>query len=395
MIAWHNAPLRDEHGKISGTLSSGQDITEQRRAEQALGKLSQVVEQSPDMILITDTEGTIEYVNPSFVKISGFAAEDAIGENPRFLKSGKTPVSVFEQMWHTIKSGKIWRGEVCNKKKNGVYYWNLVAISPIIGQLGEITHFVGIQTDITERKQAEELLRESQEKLKASEKRYRACYDEKDLYELLIRMEDKDGRLIPPGAFFPAAERYNLATKLDRWVIGTAFSWLNRHPQHLERLSLCFINLSGHSLGDQELLQFISQQFEEMNVPSQKICFEVTETAAIANLSSATYFIRELQRRGCRFALDDFGSGLSSFAYLKNLPVDFLKIDGLFVKDIVEDPIDLAMVRCINDIGHVMGKQTIAEFVENENILDKLRQIGVDYAQGYGISGLSAIEDMA
>ena len=152
--------------------------------------------------------------------------------------------------------------------------------------------------------------------------------------------------------------------------------------------------VSGHSLGDPELLQFLSQQFDEMNLPSQQICFEVTETAAIANLSNATCLIRELQRRGYRFALDDFGSGLSSFAYLKSLPVDFLKIDGLFVKDIVDDPIGMAMVRCINDIGHVMGKQTIAESVENKTILGKLRQIGVDYAQGYGIGRPRPIEDM-
>jgi EAL domain-containing protein (putative c-di-GMP-specific phosphodiesterase class I) len=218
--------------------------------------------------------------------------------------------------------------------------------------------------------------------------------DEREHYELLIRMEDENGRLVPPGAFLPAAERYNLATKLDRWVIGTALRWLSRHPQHLERLSLCFINLSGQSLGDQGLLRFVSRLFDEMKIPSQKICFEVTETAAIANLSSATSFIKELKLRGCRFALDDFGSGLSSFAYLKSLPVDFLKIDGLFVKDIMDDSIDLAMVRSINDIGHVMGKQTIAEFVENKAILERLRQIGVDYAQGYGIGRPRALAEM-
>ena len=717
LIAWHNAPLQGANSEIIGTLSSGQDITEQKRTEQTLSKLSQAVEQSPDMILITDAKGNIEYVNPSFVEISGFSTADAIGKNPRVLKSGKTPASVFEQMWRTIKSGKIWRGEVCNKRKDGVYFWNLAAISPIINEQGEITHFLGIQTDITEQKQARELLQQSQKKLRTSEKRYRVCYDatpamfftvntegkihsvnhfgasqlgycieelvgtplaelhaerdqisvseylmtclnkpnvvqrhevckvrkdgtllwvresarmikdldgepmvlivceditearnlskqlshqashdaltglvnrrefehrlqrvletahinksehalcyldldqfkvindtcghvagdellrqvagllqakvrrrdtlarlggdefgvlmehcslqqatrvanilreliekfrfswetksfrvgvsiglvsitktskdiaevlsaadgacyaakdqgrnrihvyqqndaqlaqwqgqmqwvakinqaleedrfrlyfqpiiplerrddKRDCYELLIRMEDKDGRLVLPGAFLPAAERYNLATKLDRWVIDTAFRWLNSHPRHLQELSLCFINLSGHSLGDPELLQFVSQQFDEMHVPSRKICFEVTETAAIANLPSATHLIRKLRQRGCQFALDDFGSGLSSFAYLKNLPVDFLKIDGLFVKDIVEDPIDMAMVRCINDIGHVMGKQIIAEFVENKAILGKLRQIGVDYAQGYGISQPKAIENI-
>ena len=213
-------------------------------------------------------------------------------------------------------------------------------------------------------------------------------------YELLIRMQDEDGRIVAPGAFLPAAERYNLSTKMDRWVITAAFQWLSDHPQHLQRSLLCAINLSGSSLGDKEFLEFVIQQFEEQNLPPQKICFEVTETAAIANLTHATHFITALKGLGCRFALDDFGSGLSSFAYLKNLPVDFLKIDGMFVKDIVDDPIDLAMVKSINDMGHVMGKQTIAEFVETDVILEKLREIGVDYAQGYGIGRPRPLEEM-
>ena len=718
LIAWHNAPLRDTNGAIIGTLSSGQDITEQRRIEETLRKLSQAVEQSPEMILITDTEGNIEYVNPSFTEISGFSGSDVIGQNPRFLKSGKTPPAVFIEMWNTIMSGETWRGEVCNKKKNGTYFWNLAAVSPIFDEQRKITHFLGIQTDITARKQADERLLEIQERVRRSEERYRVCYDstpsmfftvdprgiicsanrfgaeqlgyqveelvgmplsavhlerdkdslpeylatclnrceivhrreicavrkdgtllwvreaarvipnsngkpmvlivceditearnlseklsfqashdaltglvnrrefehrlrrilesaqknmtehalcyldldqfkvindtcghaagdellrqlaglllqkvrrrdtlarlggdefgivmehcslpqatrvanalreliedfrlswkgrifsvgasiglvpvtnaskgladvlsaadsacyrakeggrnrihvyqeddeeliqqrgqmqwvpqirralEQDLfelyfqpivpvnsgsgetqrYELLIRMKGNNGRPVPPGAFLPAAERYNLACKLDRWVISTAFRWLHAHPRHLERLHLCSINLSGFSLGDQDMLRFVRQQFNAMNIPLDKICFEVTETAAISNFSSATCFIRELKQQGCWFALDDFGSGLSSFAYLKKLPVDLLKIDGLFVKDILSDPIDLAMVRSINDIGHVMGKQTIAEFVENEAILKELRQIGVDYAQGYGIGRPMAIEEMA
>ena len=213
-------------------------------------------------------------------------------------------------------------------------------------------------------------------------------------YELLLRLEDEDGSTVWPDSFLPAAERYNLSTNLDRWVIGRAFRWLADYPQHLKRLFLCSINLSGHSLGNGKFLEFVIQQFEETNLPPQKICFEITETVAIANLTSATRFIKALSELGCRFALDDFGSGLSSFAYLKNLPVDFLKIDGMFVKDIVDDPIDFAMVRSINEIGHVMGKQTIAEFVENEDILEKLREIGVDYAQGYGIGRPRPIEEI-
>ena len=206
-------------------------------------------------------------------------------------------------------------------------------------------------------------------------------------YELLIRMEDEDGQMVLPGLFLPVVERYDLATKLDRWVIRTTFEWLSRRPERLDNLFLCGINLSGCSLTNGDLLDFVINQFDKYDIPADKICFEVTETAAIANLSNATHFIKALKELGCRFALDDFGSGLSSFAYLKNLPVDFLKIDGVFVKGIADDPIDLAMVKSINEIGHAMGKQTIAEFVENKVILDKLKrvEIGVDYVQGYAI----------
>lgn len=212
-------------------------------------------------------------------------------------------------------------------------------------------------------------------------------------YELLIRMQDETGELVLPGVFLPAAERYNLATKLDRWVIQAALDWLTTHPEHLEHLSFCTINLSGHSLGD-AFLDFVRGRLAESQLPAQKICFEITETAAIANLISATQVIKALKELGCRFALDDFGSGLSSFAYLQALPVDFLKIDGRFVKDIVANPIDLALVKSINEIGHIMGKKTIAEWVENDAILDKLRELGVDYAQGYSIGRPQPLEEM-
>jgi diguanylate cyclase (GGDEF)-like protein/PAS domain S-box-containing protein len=205
-------------------------------------------------------------------------------------------------------------------------------------------------------------------------------------FELLLRMEDEAGRTIPPGAFLPAAERYNIASRIDRWTTSAAFTWLADNPELVDRLALCSMNLSGQSLSDEDFLREIVSHIDELKIPAYKLCFEITETAAIANLSAATRFMTTLKERGCSFALDDFGSGLSSFAYLKNLPVDYLKIDGLFVKDILVDPIDLAMVKSINDVGHVMGKKTIAEFVENDEILAQLRNVGVDYAQGYGIS---------
>ncbi len=204
-------------------------------------------------------------------------------------------------------------------------------------------------------------------------------------FETLIRYRDDAGRIIPPSAFLPAAERYGLAPALDRWVIRSMFEFIATTPKFLEELSLCSINLSGLSFCDESMLTFISDQFTEWGIPTHKICFEITETAAIANLSYAIKFIHSLRSLGCLFSLDDFGSGLSSFAYLKNLPVDFLKIDGLFVKDILEDKLDLAMVKSINEVGHIMGKKTIAEFVENEAIFNLLNELGVDYAQGYGI----------
>lgn len=214
-------------------------------------------------------------------------------------------------------------------------------------------------------------------------------------YEILLRLRDENGRIIMPGAFLPAAERYGLSKQIDRWVIQTTLSWLARHPEHMiNELHMCSINLSGHSLGDYELLTFINHQLSESGVPPEKVCFEITETTAVGNLAMATEFINTLKDRGCNFALDDFGSGLSSFAYLKTLPVDALKIDGVFVKDIADDPIAFAMVKSINEIAHIMGKYTIAEFVESEAILEKLREIGVDYAQGYHISKPQPLETM-
>ena len=206
-------------------------------------------------------------------------------------------------------------------------------------------------------------------------------------HEILVRMLDEDGKLVPPGAFIPAAERYNLMPAIDRWVIRTLFSAIDGFHDPAARPDSVFtVNLSGNSVNDETFMAFIRDQFDRFNVQPQRICFEITETSAIANLSQASEFIREMKKMGCLFALDDFGSGLSSFGYLKNLPVDFLKIDGQFIKDLVEDPIDEAMVRSINEIGHVMSMETIAEFVENDEILARLTDIGVDYAQGYGIA---------
>ena len=215
-----------------------------------------------------------------------------------------------------------------------------------------------------------------------------------DHYEVLLRMKGRDDNWISPGYFLPAAERYNVAHKIDRHVIEKMLNWLCEHPMQLAMLKNCSINLSGMSLNDDELFDFIHEQFEKTKVPPEKICFEITETAAISHLSAATGLIRQLRELGCKIALDDFGSGMSSFAYLKNFEIDYLKIDGQFVRDILSDPIDDAMVKSINDIGHILNMTTIAEYVENEDILKRLSALGVDQAQGYYIAKPEPIENM-
>jgi len=555
------------------------DITERIHAERELRKLSTAVEQSHNAIVITDTAGTIEYVNSRLVELTGYSSKELIGKNPRIWKSGETSEEVYNDLWKTITQGKIWKGDILNRKKNGSTYWSSDIISPIFDKKGNITHYLSSQEDVTEirnlnkqltwqasydaltglvnRREFErrleriiansdknhstehalffmdldqfkvvndtcghtagdELLRQLSNVLQNKVRKrdtlariggdefavlmehcsldhaYRvanslleavreyqfqwqkqvfrvgvsiglipitdkdqnttellknadsACYiakeqgrnrihvhhlQDEDLarrhgemtwvaklyqaldenrfclyaqtitslkkdsskqttsYEMLLRMIDDKGKIVTPDQFFSAAERYNLATKLDRWVINHLFETLKNHSAFLENVEFICINLSGFSLTDKDLLDYIIEHVLENaeTIDPEKICFEITETAAITHLSTASKFISILRGIGCKFALDDFGSGLSSFGYLKNLPVDYLKIDGMFVKDIVEDPIDRAMVKSINEIGHVMKMKTIAEYVESDEIKDMLKEIGVDYAQGYGI----------
>jgi len=214
-------------------------------------------------------------------------------------------------------------------------------------------------------------------------------------YEFLIRLKDKDG-IIAPGAFIPAAERYNLMTIIDRWVISKAFKHIVQITESNENLkdAIYFLNLSGTSLSDEAFFDFLREQFDEYSLSPEQICFEVTETAAITNLASTVEFIKQLKPLGCKFALDDFGAGLSSFSYLKSLPVDYLKIDGGFVRDMLEDPMDAAIVAAVNNIGHVAGLITVAEFVENEDIMRVLGEIGVDYAQGYALARPAPVEEL-
>lgn len=217
--------------------------------------------------------------------------------------------------------------------------------------------------------------------------------DDGDHYEILVRLEGNDKEIILPGAFMPAAERYGLMPKIDQYIINGTLAFFADHKLRLEQLSVCSLNLSGYTLSSDWLLDFIVKAIEFHNLPAEKFCFEITETAAISNLNMVTGFIKKLKERGCRFALDGFGSGLSSFAYLKNLPVDYLKIDGIVVKDICTDPVSLAVVKSINEIGHLMKKQTIAEFVETKGVYDKLEEVRVDFAQGYWISRPYPLED--
>ncbi len=571
-------------GELLGLIGIGRDITHRKQAEEQLQVLTHTVEQSASVVLIVDGKNRIKYVNPKFSQVTGYSPEEVIGKSSQYLQSRETLIEHGKEMQYALSNGREWRGEVCNRKKNGDRYWAHIVISPIKDPNGEITYYLCMIEDITEAHQlteqlsyeashdsltglvnrrefevrvqnlldrnsdrrqhhamcfmdldqfkvvndtcghsaGDELLRQvSQhltgkvrsndtlarlggdefgmlmeycslenarkvaENLQESINKFQfkwegrlfkigvsiglvaitdedhnltelfrnadaACYMAKDLgrsrihvytsedrdlaqrhgemewvtriyraleenqlqlfaqsinpmvkapgkqlhYELLIRMQSDEGDIIPPGSFLPAAERYNLIAMLDRWVINNSFCLLMEHGAFLSDIGLCSINLSGQSLTEDGFLDFIINKFDETGMRPEKICFEITETAAIANLSMASNFITALRSIGCSFALDDFGSGLSSFGYLKNLPVDYLKIDGMFVKDMVNNPIDRAMVKSINEIGQVMGMETIAEFVENDETIALLETIGVDYVQGYAFGRPAPLLDI-
>ena len=211
-------------------------------------------------------------------------------------------------------------------------------------------------------------------------------------HEVLIRMLDEEGRLLAPGQFMSAAEQFGLMADIDQWVLRNTLNWLTASGERGSRRLA--INLSGQSLSSGAFLDTVTDIFTASRVNAKRICFEITETAAIANLDNAMRFITALKAMGCEFSLDDFGSGMSSFAYLKNLPVNYLKIDGSYVRDLVHDRVDRSMVEAVNQIGHAMGMQTIAEFVEDSATLGALAAIGVDYAQGYGIARPRPLDEL-
>ncbi len=213
-------------------------------------------------------------------------------------------------------------------------------------------------------------------------------------YEILLTLIDELGDTMPPTDFIIAAETYNRMTAIDRWVIERVFHWMSINRDKLDHFGGFSINVSGHSINDETFPDFVLEQFSKSQAPTSKVCFEITETAAIANLDNAVDFMNRMKIIGCQFSLDDFGTGLSSYSYLRNLPVDFVKIDGVFVKDIANNPGDYAVVRSINEIGHYMGKKTIAEYVEDADVLERLREIGVDFAQGYQIAKPLPLEEL-
>ncbi len=214
-------------------------------------------------------------------------------------------------------------------------------------------------------------------------------------YELLVRMHDESGRTVPPGAFLPTVERYNLSVRYDRWVIAAALDWITRHEASMARILRFFVNLSKDSVVDPETAAFVRQALAGAGVDPRRLGFEIPENVAIGNLTRANQLVNDLRRIGCVASLDDFGSGVSSFAYVKALAVEYLKIDGMFVGSISQDKVDYAMVRSIKEIGHVMGKKIVAESVETPAVLEKLREIGVDYAQGFEVGEPRPLEELA
>lgn len=212
-------------------------------------------------------------------------------------------------------------------------------------------------------------------------------------FEVLVRLRDGD-TIVPPGMFLPAVERFNLSADVDRRVIEKLLDWCESNPEFLDRIGRWSVNLSGVTMSDSKFSDWLKDKFRNSRLPPSKVCFEVTETAAISNLDLACEFICEMKTLGFRFALDDFGSGLSSFAYLKELPVNTVKIDGIFVRDIAESPIHRAMVRSITEIAHLMGKTVVGEFVEDDRVADLLRSLGVDAGQGYGLGRPMPIDEL-
>ncbi len=572
-------PIFDAQGNFAGYRGIDRDVTERKRIEEELRKLSNAVKQSPVSIVITDIKGNVEYVNPKFTQLTGYTLDEVIGKNPRILKSGKTSASEYKRLWDTITSGREWRGEFCNKKKNGELYWDYASISPIRNAEGVITHFLAVKEDITERKHFEAQLahlancdpltnllnrrrfHEELENCLAQARRYgnggallfldvdnfkhindtlghqvgdklltdlavlfrkrlrntdtlarlggdefalilphitagqaesiaehilaliknnivvdkrqshsitasigialfpehgdeaetllsyadlalykakeegrnRICVFSPDHkiqiesrlgwerrirgalknnqfvlhlqpildirqnrivgHEALLRMVDDKKELISPINFLGIAEHCGLIKEIDRWVVRRAIH-LATEQRFTERGLFLEVNLSGRAFTDPELLPLIKREFAETSINPQSLVFEITETALIESMTTAQRFIANLKAVGSRFALDDFGIGFSSFSHLKHLPVDYLKIDGGFIRDLTHNLVDQHLVKAIVEVARGLGKQTVAEFVGCKETVQLLLEYGVDYAQGYYIGLPCAVTEM-
>lgn len=571
--------LTDLQGRPHRMIGTVQDLTEQKTAEFEQRKLSAVLEHSVNLLFITDRNGAIQYVNPTFEQVTGFTKEEVIGQTPRVLSSGEATNALYQELWNTILSGKTWRSTLKNRKRNGTYYWANSVITPIRDEKGQITHFLAVQEDVTEKMMNEERLnylsvhdeltglmnrsrfieeadawmleagpkgvtaalsiidmdqfkllndtfghgagdeylrrlgkvlkdlleREYGEEPAAFDSRpllsrlsgdeyavffpgvtgekamylveriraavegfyfteasstltvsagvafypdhgfhmkellskadaamYRAkelgrnrthAYrpEDQDLekmhsrlawkerifkgiredrfvpwfqplldlktdgihhYEALARLASEDGKVLLPGAFIDIAERFGIVGLIDRVIIEKTMRVQAEERKAGRNLSFG-MNLSGKDLGDAELLDFIKRKIRETGAEPEMLIFEITETAAIGDLEKAIRFVKSLKETGCRFSLDDFGVGFTSFTYLKEMPVDYIKIDGSFIRKLEENPEDQVLVRAMTEMARGLRIKTIAEFVENEKTLAILRSFGVDYAQGY------------
>jgi len=569
----------DSEGRPVRMMGTVQDLTEQKRAEFELKKLSAIIEHSVNLVFITDRNGIIEYVNPIFEQVTGYSKEDALGQTPRILSSGEATNAQYQELWGTVLAGKTWRSTLKNKTKTGGYYWANSVITPIKNDRGEITHFLSVQEDVTEKMVNEEriaylanhdeitgllnrsrfidlvehwimsaglkshtgvlclidmdqfkllndtfghgagdeYLRRLSSVLKAvlndarklspgdfddepmlsrlsgdefafflpgiaSEKGFAliekiriavegyyfseasssltvsagvaiypehglsikdllskadaAMYRAKELgrnrvhvyrpedqdlekmhsrlswkekilkglkedrftpwfqplldlkenkvhhYEALARLVSEDGKVLLPGAFIDIAERFGIIGMIDRVIIEKTMR--KQSEMKATGVELSFgMNLSGKDLGDTELLDFIKAKIKETGADPKGLVFEITETAAIGDLEKAIKFVRALKEIGCHFSLDDFGVGFTSFTYLKEMQVDYIKIDGSFIRKLHENPNDQVFVKAITDLAKGLHIKSIAEFVENETTLEILKSFGVDFAQGY------------
>ncbi|MDH4099287.1 MAG: EAL domain-containing protein [Nitrospirota bacterium] len=564
--------------RMCGTV---QNVTKSILAQRELKKLSEAIQQSVNTVFITDNYGKIEYVNPEFERVTGYSGDEAIGRNPRILASGETAPREYQLLWKTITQGKTWRGVLKNRKKDGTFYWASGVISPIRDEKGNVTHFLAVQEDITEKKQTEEKvqylltfdettglvnrarfmallndwfessgekrsgvlllididdfrivndiyghragdemlrrianllqgiipnpqiysgegdlgrgtmvgrmggdefavflsfpytregldlliqrvrielerlryadlshsltasigaafypehggttrelvmhadvalvnarkaggdrciiysaddrqLEKTHSRLKEKERIQKAIAGNRfepwfqpilDLrdnrihhFEALARMYNADGTLVMPYEFIDTAEKFGLVNAIDRAITKKTMARqaLNGNG---EKISFG-MNLSGKNLGDTEFLAFLRNAIEETGADPGSLIFEITETAAVHDLDKAIKFLGELRQLGCRFALDDFGVGFNSFLYLRELTVDYIKIDGSFIRKVHENANDRLFVKAIVEVARGLGIKTIAEFVENGEILELVRSLGVDYAQGYAI----------